>query len=873
MDNVTRLLMQGAAGASGKTTYVDDVFSTYVYRGKGDNTTNSVTNNVDLTEGGMVWTKGRDIAYSHIIYDSLRGQNYLTPNADYAQATDSRSNIAFNSTGYTFGDASTTSWGPLNEGGYDFASWTFRKSKGFFDIVTWTGNATANRQISHNLGCVPGCILIKQTSGAAENWAVYHRGIGSTKALKLNKNFAADTGIEYFQNTDPTATNFTIGIQPPVNGNGNDYIAYLFAGGESTADTARSVDFSDQNYLLCSDSSLATGTGLFTLECWVKLKDTSQTHYILDTRTNDATSDGFGLYIDSGLQPKAWNNGGQGSFFTGGGQKVAVGVWSHIAVVRDATNSLKLYVNGVQSGTTYTGTQNWSAGRLGIGLEGATTSQTKGYMSNVRLTVGQALYTSSFRPTTEPLTTTSQGATASNVKVLCCNNSSVTGGTAGTITPSAYGNGGGSASGPAASTDSPFDDPEGFKFGEEGDQNIIKCGSYKGSGTGTGPEINLGFEPDFLIVKNATSANSWFMFDNMRGIVSGGNDFELYADTTSTEVTLDRLSLTSTGFKLKDGEAGGLNTNDTHVYIAIRRSDGYVGKPAEAGTDVFAMDTGSSSSTIPTFDSYFVADYALQKKYAANQYWQSISRLTGTGNMETNQSRIEEWYSGYVWDSNVGINKHFDSTDQAWMWKRGAGFDVVAYEGNSTAGHQISHNLNKIPEMIWVKNRDATRSWRVYHKGLNGGTNPQNYYLVLNNTALEDTDTTQWNDTAPTSTTFSVGTSDDVNNNSMIAFLFASVDGISKVGSYDGTDTTQTITTGFSPRFVILKRVNTTGSWFVLDTTRGWSSGNDNFLLLNSSAAQDGNYNLGEPTATGFTLTGNDSYNNAGDKFIYYAHA
>ena len=133
----------GGAGAlyyksAATKTYVDEVFSTYVYEGKGDNTTNSVSNNVDLTEGGMVWTKGRDITYSHIIYDSLRGQNYLSPNQDHEQLTDSRSNIAFNSTGYTFGDASTTSWGPLNEGNRDFVSWSFRKAKGFFDVVNYT---------------------------------------------------------------------------------------------------------------------------------------------------------------------------------------------------------------------------------------------------------------------------------------------------------------------------------------------------------------------------------------------------------------------------------------------------------------------------------------------------------------------------------------------------------------------------------------------------------------------------------------------------------------------------------------------------------------------------------------------------------------
>ena len=104
--------------------------------------------------------------------------------------------------------------------------------------------------------------------------------------------------------------------------------------------------------------------------------------------------------------------------------------------------------------------------------------------------------------------------------------------------------------------------------------------------------------------------------------------------------------------------------------------------------------------------------------------------------------------------------------------------------------------------------------------------------------------------------------------------LFASVSGISKLGYYDGSESEQTITTGFQPRFVIIKRVNNTQNWYVLDTTRGWSSGVDQFLQLNSNAAQDNSYDLGAPTSTGFTLTGNNlRTNNGGDKFIYYAHA
>ena len=109
---------------------------------------------------------------------------------------------------------------------------------------------------------------------------------------------------------------------------------------------------------------------------------------------------------------------------------------------------------------------------------------------------------------------------------------------------------------------------------------------------------------------------------------------------------------------------------------------------------------------------------------------------------------------------------------------------------------------------------------------------------------------------------------------SYIAMLFASVDGISKVGYYDGSNSAQTITTGFQPRFLIIKRTDTANGWWLLDTRRGWAAGNDAYLEINTDTAQATDVNFGQPTATGFTLTGNHAaYNIAGGSFIYYAHA
>ena len=104
--------------------------------------------------------------------------------------------------------------------------------------------------------------------------------------------------------------------------------------------------------------------------------------------------------------------------------------------------------------------------------------------------------------------------------------------------------------------------------------------------------------------------------------------------------------------------------------------------------------------------------------------------------------------------------------------------------------------------------------------------------------------------------------------------LFSSVTGISKVGSYAGSGSTQTITTGFQPRFLIVRPRDNSLPWYTLDTTRGWASGNDEYLRLNTTDAQVGTMDWGEPTATGFTMAGSAAANNeSGLNYIYYAHA
>ena len=865
------------AGVSAKKTYVDDVFNTFLYTGNGG--AHQITNGVDNTKGALVWFKNRSIpnsAYAdhNTLIDTVRGgTKYVMSNRADAEETDTNGNLinTFNNNGFTLQGG-----GKTNTTNYAYAAWNFRKAPGFFDVVTWSGNGTAGRQISHSLSSIPGCIIVKSLS--TNNWYVHHRGTHDTSpedyVLSLD---TTDSRIDaaLFNDTLPTSTHFTLNGGEQVNGSGIDYVAYVFAGGESTAATARSVDFDGTNdYLYIGDSADWILGDTFTLEAWIKLDSIGSG----DTLCAHSTTKGFLVYLDSTNERIRFYDYDMDMNVSSANGSLKVGQWTHVALVNNS-GTAQWYIDGIASGSSVSNfdVDFDEASNFALGSRVGGSNYLEGKVSNFRIVKGTAVYTSSFRPPTEPLTN------ITNTKLLCCQNSAADGYT---VSPGNISEDG--SPGPAASTDSPFDDPAAFTFGENEDQNVIKCGSYVGNGSNTGPEINLGFEPQWVMIKCATySGDGWLIFDSMRGVSTGGEDIRLFANTDDSEPTSgpqyqrDFLDFTSTGFKLK-WLADMINRDgETYVFVAIRRPDGYVGKPADAGTGVFAMDTGAGSATIPGFDSNFPVDFALVRAPATGNSWETCARLIKGRNLMTDTDAAETTYgaSDFTFDSNVGwlSDSGYNSTYQSWMWKRHAGFDVVTYDGNSVTGRPLQHSLSKIPEMMWVKSTNGVTEWMVFHKGADA-SNPSHKYLRLHTPdAMVDTDV-PWNDTEPTATHFTVGSHAYVNQTtqSYIAMLFASVDGISKVGSYtgNGSATERTITLGFQPRFLILKNANGGNNWFVFDTVRGWASGNDTVLSLESDAAQYSGENYGAPTSNGFTLTSSlANVNENNSTYIYYAHA
>jgi hypothetical protein len=355
---------------------------------------------------------------------------------------------------------------------------------------------------------------------------------------------------------------------------------------------------------------------------------------------------------------------------------------------------------------------------------------------------------------------------------------------------------------------------------------------------------------------------------------TGRGDPQLQADESNSEgisTNID-ISLTPTGFQLTSSGLGGNASGGTYIYIAIRRPH----KPPEAATDVFATDVGNGSASGPTFDSNFPVDLAWLTRPANADGMRWTPRLTGGKYMTSSSSAAEAGPDSWAgFDDNNGWGENYGSNYRSWMFKRAPGFfDIVAYDGTGSA-RNISHNLTVAPELIIGKCRNAaSTTWLTYASSL-GATK----YLELNDGDAEATASTVWNDTAPTSSVFSVGTSSGINGSgrTYVAYLFASLDGISKVGSYTGTGSNINVDCGFTAgaRFVLIKRTDSTGDWYVWDTARGIIAGNDPYVLLNSTAAEVTSTDYIDPLNSGFTVTSTApaGLNASGGTYLFLAIA
>jgi hypothetical protein len=412
-------------------------------------------------------------------------------------------------------------------------------------------------------------------------------------------------------------------------------------------------------------------------------------------------------------------------------------------------------------------------------------------------------------------------------------------------------------------------------FGTTGSDSIISCGSYVGNGSvpnaqteQNGPEINVGWEPQWIMIKSASSnATGWFIHDSMRGFTIDQSEL-LQANNNSTESsfgpTYKYIKPTSTGFKITAGTGAYYNeTGETYFYMVIRRPM----KVPTVGTSVFSPRLITATQSTQSITNIgFPPDLIINGVRSNANYGQQVTdRLRGPRKQVfTNYDSVENTtngtalvsldQSGFTLGSDsagTGWNAYSGYTSVKWCFKRAASFfDQVCYTGTAAGGRVLSHNLGVAPQLMIFKSRTTTgdNNWSIQC-----AFGPSGKVFSLNSTG-------SYNGTLATSlTASSITLSDNTTNNAVpyVAYLFASCPGVSKVGSFTVANSATTVSCGFTPRFVLIKSTENTGTndWYTFDSARGITSGNDPYLRLNSAAEEDtplGAVDFLDTTADGF---------------------
>jgi hypothetical protein len=391
-------------------------------------------------------------------------------------------------------------------------------------------------------------------------------------------------------------------------------------------------------------------------------------------------------------------------------------------------------------------------------------------------------------------------------------------------------------------------------FGLTGTDNVISCGSFSGS-----VEVNLGYEAQWILFKDPSGGN-WYIQDIMRGM-SQTQGLGLLPDTAAAESNFGPFIIpTATGFK----NVGG----GTYIYIAIRRGPM---KVPTVGTSVFNVSQWPGNGPGAGVQRTFFPVDSLWANFLTGDSWntQVIDRLRKAsttsaflsgGLLSTASTAAESANSGsQAWSNDRFYQSVGSGTIYYAMGRAPSFFDEVCYTGNGSDLY-INHNLGVFPQLIIAKSRSATANWTVTFA--NNSSFSQQFLLGLNLTDASFANV--GGQVIPVSSTqiraldaFGSVTASNANGVTYIAYLFATCAGVSKVDSYTGTGALQTVNCGFTSgaRWVMIKRTDSTGAWYVWDSSRGITASDDPYIRLNSTAAQVTNTNYVDTDSTGFKVT------------------
>ena len=394
------------------------------------------------------------------------------------------------------------------------------------------------------------------------------------------------------------------------------------------------------------------------------------------------------------------------------------------------------------------------------------------------------------------------------------------------------------------------------------------------TGNGSSQTISgLNFSPDWVWIKNrnSSSGRSHILTDRVRGATKSLLLPETDAETTQAQ---DLTAFTSDGFSVGSNERVNENSKNlvawnwdagetdgkTYAVTVVSdsgnkyRFDGFGTSAvtldlAEGGTYTFDQSDSSMSSHPMQLSTTANGTHGGGSAYStgvtyeldgstvtASAFISGFSSASSRKLIITVAASAPTLYYYCYYHSGMGgaVNtnstlgsSNFDgSTQSVSKPNTTAGFSIITYSGNGTTGSTIGHGLGVKPDAIIIKCRSNSDNWMVYHKGVNAGVDPEDYYLKLNSTDAQANSVIMLNDTAPTSSVVTLQDDSSVNSSSRtyVMYCFSEVAGYSKFGSYEGNQSADGtfVFLGFTPAWIMIKNADNASNrqWCIIDATR-----------------------------------------------------
>ena len=871
--------------ASGATV-ANKGFDCFTYTGT--NATQAFTNLAFQPD--FLWFKSTSRQDSYGLYDVVRGRAsnlYSDLNHSVNTSATSADLVSFNSNGFTLGQVQQTA---LNRNNEDYVVWAWKaggtpstlntgsisasvsaNTAYGFSIVKYTGDGTTNASVAHGLGSTPKMVIVKNL--ATGDWKVRHTSLASTHMATLNENYLANTASWNGETNSvfyPARSGDTY-----LNTNTNEYIAYCW---------------SEISGFSKFGSWSGTGNGgssgpVITLGFkprWVLFKRTDQSGdnwTIFDTARDSGTLN-FGLQPNIALDEQNFGNReilvsdtGFQVRSTGSSSNQAGGTYIYAAFAEGDSSVIDSLIDSPTNYEASSGNNGGnycvlnplaSTGTLSNGNLTGATSSTTNYGTFAIPSSGSWYWECTIGGQNHNLGIAKYVPNAAQVYLI---------------------------------NDSCLYSAAGVK-NVDGVTDVAFGGS---SSPGDVIGVLANADTDTVtFYRNGTSIGSISHGVAGRFPVFGDGNVNEPASPVNFGQRPFAISSMPTGAKT-------LCTQNLDDPLISKGSDHFIAKKYNGSSGDKVVTTG------------FQPDLVWIKNRTQARWHRLADSVRGVErNLYTNSQSGEDNSNNYnhksftstgftVWDTDRDTNSSDGDGYISWSWNGGstfsnnagsngasiassgtantvAGFSIVSYTGTGNAG-TVKHGLNTTPEMIWFKGRNFTDDWRVYHKQLDG-TEPEDYYLIMQGTNARSSDQNAsfMNDTAPTSSVFSLGTDSAINGSSkqMIAYCFAPTDGYCAVGKYTGNASSNGafVYTGFKPAFVMVKAdysydgggsIVNGYNWYIWDNERSEYNLTDDILAANKAFTEESNAGV-DFLSNGFKLR-NVNAPNAGQDQYYIAFA